>query len=265
MSLIKFYIFIFTLKISLIITSDEICNYDNDCTCSYCGEGTSNYTTCDFINLFCEDGSNIFTSKFSNYKSRYLKTFEKERDAETFCGDQKPAIKENRKETVIIKTGSSYTQGSKIHCHYNVIYNDYYKQYNPLMTYEISGSGNNTLKFNFIVIYHSSTEDKTDIFTDEELRNNPYYDNVTEFDKVELFLDCKENDYSHLDEVFTVKVKLELKEGETEDDDSGLGAGGIGGIFGGILGVGIIIAIIYCCCCQEKTYVVKEKSCCVIF
>ena len=78
-------------------------------------------------------------------------------------------------------------------------------------------------------------------------------------------MDYKKNDYSHIDEVFTVKVKLELKEGETEDDNSGLGAGGIGGIFGGILGVGIIIAIIYCCCSGEKTYVVKEKSSCVIF
>ena len=46
------------------------------------------------------------------------------------------------------------------------------------MTYEISGSGNNKLKFNFIVIYRSKT-DRTDIFTDEELRNNTYYDNVT--------------------------------------------------------------------------------------
>ena len=78
-------------------------------------------------------------------------------------------------------------------------------------------------------------------------------------------MDYKQNDYSHIDEVFTVKVKLELKEGETEDDNSGLGAGGIGGIFGGILGVGIIIAIIYCCYSGEKTYVVKEKSSCVIF
>ena len=66
------------------------------------------------------------------------------------------------------------------------------------------------------------------IFTDEELRNKPYYDNVKEYDKVELFVDYKGNDYSNIDEVFTVKVKLELK--EEEKDDSGLGAGGVGGL-----------------------------------
>ena len=71
---------------------------------------------------------------------------------------------------------------------------------------------------------------------------------------------------SSIDEVFSVKVKLELKQGETQKgDDSGLSGGGIGGIVGGILGIIIIIVIFAYCCNQEKTYVVKEKSSCVIF
>ena len=269
MNFAKLYIFIFMLTIFTIITSNEVCNYQNDCTCSYCGEESKNYDSCDFINLFCEEGTNILTNTFTNYKNKYLNTFKTERDEETFCGTPKSPIKEDKKETVVIKTGSSYTQGAKIHCHYKITYNNYfnsYKEYNPLMTYEISGEGNNKIKFNLIVIYHSSTEDRTNIFTDDELRNNPYYDNVTEYDTVELFLDFKKNDYSHYDEVFSVKVKLELKQGETQKgDDSGLSGGGIGGIVGGILGIIIIIVIFAYCCNQEKTYVVKEKSSCVIF
>ena len=131
------------------------------------------------------------------------------------------------------------------------------------MTYEISGEGNNKIKFNLIVIYHSSTEDKTDIFTDDELRNNPYYDNVTDYDKVELFVDYKRNDYSHIDEVFTVKVKLQLKEGEK--NKSGLGTGGKLGIGGGAIGSAIIIGgLIFCCCCckssESKSRPNKDKS-----
>ena len=264
------------LTIFTIITSNEVCNYHNDCTCSFCGEGSNNYASCDYINLFCEEGTNILTNKFTNYKNRYLNTFKTERDAETYCGTQKSAIKEDKKETVIIKTGNSYTQGSKIHCHYKVIYNSFwnsYKDYNPLMTYEISGEGDNKIKFNLIVIYHSSTEDSTDIFTDDELRNNPYHDNVSEYDTVELFLDFKENDYSHYDEVFSVKVKLDLKgagtqgtqETKEEEDDSWLSGGGIGGIIGGVAAIGIIIGVIACCCSREKTYEVREKSSCMIF
>ena len=125
------------------------------------------------------------TSKFSQYKTGYLNAFKNERDTGTFCGEQKPGIKEELKETVIIKTVYSYTKGTKIHCHYNVIYTDYYKKYNTLMTYEVSGKGNNKIKFNLIVIYHSSTEDKIDIFTDDELRNTPYYDDVKDYETVE--------------------------------------------------------------------------------
>ena len=265
----KFNIFILVVLISCILNQNEICNYYNDCSsCTFCGED-KNYTECDFINLFCESGTNTFTSKYGTYKNNYLNYFKKEKDAEIFCGDQKSALKENQKETLIIQTGRSYAQGTRIHCHYNVIYNDYYnsyKKYNPLMTYELIGGGENKLKFNLIVIYYGENDIHTDIFTDGELRNNPYYDNVTDYDKVELLIDFKENEYSHIDETFTVKVKLELKEGEMENSDSGSSTGTvIGEIFGGIAGLILIGGIIYCLCGQEKTYEVKEKSSCSIF
>ena len=95
------------------------------------------------------------------------------------------------------------------------------------------------------------------------MKLGPYSINVTNYDKVELFLDFKANDYSHIDEVFTVKVKLNLKEGEIEEDSSNNNTL-IGGI-GGALGFLLIMGIAYCCCCKEKTYEVQEKSSCAIF
>ena len=68
------------LTIFTIITSNEVCNYHNDCTCSFCGEGSNNYASCDYINLFCEEGTNILTNKFTNYKNKYINTFKTERD-----------------------------------------------------------------------------------------------------------------------------------------------------------------------------------------
>ena len=149
MLLIKFYIF-FILNISAIITSSQICNYYSNCFCLFCGEGSANYVNCDFINIFCGNGNNILSYQFTHYKNRYLETFKKEKDAESFCEEQKPTIKEDQNENVIIKTGNSYAKNIKIHCYYNVIYTDYYTKYNPLMTYEISGSGNNKNKIKFI-------------------------------------------------------------------------------------------------------------------
>ena len=259
-------------------TDPEICNYYSDCTCLKCGEDRD-FSNCDFINLFCEEGANTFTSNFSKYKNYYLNNFKKERNAEIFCGEQKSAIKKDQQETVIIKTGKSYTKNTKLHCYYTVIYNDFYnsyKNYNPLMTYEIEEiGGQNKLRFNLLVIYHGTNEDITDLFTDNELRNNPYSINVTKYDKVEIFLDFKQNEYSHIDETFQVKVKLNLKTGKTdpvdnkdnsESSSSGAALGGaIGGGLGGILLLGLIGFCIYGYCCGTKTYEVKEKSNCVIF
>ena len=151
--------------------------------------------------------------------------FKRESDAEPFCGNQKPEIKKEQNETTIIETGKIYSQGTKVHCNYNVIFNDYknnYRKYNPIMTYEISEGGKNKLKFNLIILYYIGNDIKIDLILDDELRNAPYDDNVIEYDKVELLVDFKENKYSLIDEAFTVKVKLELKERETEDekDDS---------------------------------------------
>ena len=108
------------------------------------------------------------------------------------------------------------------------------------------------MKFNLIVIYYGENDIHTDIFTDGELRNRPFYDNVTDYDKVELLIDFKENEYSHIDETFTVKVKLELKEGETENSDSGNSTGALaGGIGGGIACLIILFLFFYCCCCPK--------------
>lgn len=87
-----------------------------------------------------------------------------------------------------------------------------------------------------------------------------------------IFVDFKENTYSHIDEFFSVKVKLNLKEGQSDEGDYYVDNksnsnnrelyGGIGGGIGSLI---VIIIIFYYCCGRTKTYEVKEKSTCVIF
>ena len=244
---------IYTIFIALLIhsyISQEICNYYNDCICTICGEN-EDYTNCDFINLFCEKGTNVFTSKFLNLKSRYMNYFKREKDNEIFCGQQKDVQIKDNNETAIIKTGQSYTMGKPVHCYYDVNYKN--KKYNPLMTYEILDNGDNKLNFDLIVLYQNTTDTKTDLFTYEDLKLGPYSINVTNYDKVELFLDFKANDYSHIDEVFTVKVKLNLKEGEKEDEEDSSINTLFGEIGGAVVGIALIVVIAYCCCCRKKT------------
>ena len=112
------------------------------------------------------------------------------------------------------------------------------------------------------MFFHSSTETKTDIFTDDELRNAPYCDDLKDYETVELFVDFKSNSYSNVDEVFSVKVKLEQKE-EKEEEDSGLNKGTIAGLVSFVVSIGILALGIYCFylyCCSKKVIYVKEKS-----
>ena len=78
-TLCKYNIFILAILISCILNQNEICNYYNDCSsCTFCGEDR-NYTECDFINLFCESGTNTFTSKYGTYKNNYLNYFKRKK------------------------------------------------------------------------------------------------------------------------------------------------------------------------------------------
>ena len=191
MLITKYNIFIFILMFYSIIPQNDICNYDNDCSCKICGENTHNYKTCNYINLFCENGDNVLTTRYSTFKIYYIDYFVKGIDYENFCGELKQPIKDEEIETIIIKTGQSYTKGTRVHCHYSVYYNNY-KEYNPIMTYQISQNGNNKLKFNLIVVYHIPNLVYTELFTDDDIRKSAFEDNVADFDLVELFLDFKE-------------------------------------------------------------------------
>ena len=269
MLITKYNIFIFILMFYSIIPQNDICNYDNDCSCKICGENTHNYKTCNYINLFCENGDNVLTTRYSTFKIYYIDYFVKGIDYENFCGELKQPIKDEEIETIIIKTGQSYTKGTRVHCHYSVYYNNY-KEYNPIMTYQISQNGNNKLKFNLIVVYHIPNLVYTELFTDDDIRKSAFEDNVADFDLVELFLDFKENDFSHIDEIFSVKVKLNLKKGEntnSTNSENKISLGKLGGLIIGIIaGLILIGSLFYCCCKKEKTYVVKETTySCAIF
>lgn len=54
------------------------------------------------------------------------------------------------------------------------------------MTYEILEGGNNKIKFNLIVLYHTATDTLSDFFNDDNLRHRPYSIDVSDYDKVEI-------------------------------------------------------------------------------
>ena len=50
-------------------SENDICTFNNDCgDCDFCGESNRDYASCDFINLFCEQGTNTFTPAYRTLK-----------------------------------------------------------------------------------------------------------------------------------------------------------------------------------------------------
>ena len=65
----QIYLFLFLILTSFIVLDAEICSFETSCACSYCGED-GNFTKCNYINLFCEEGENYFTNQFKEYKEK---------------------------------------------------------------------------------------------------------------------------------------------------------------------------------------------------
>ena len=76
------------------------------------------------------------------------------------------------------------------------------------IVYNIS-NGKNQLKFNLISIFYKGKDSYINITTDKFIRIMSYGLDTSEYDKFDLLFDFKENNYSHLDEIIIIKVKLE--------------------------------------------------------
>ena len=256
-----------------IILETEICSYYNNCSCTYCGEDY-NYTNCNYINLFCDEGENYFQYSFETYKNRYMNYFNGN-DDQSFCGKQKNNIEYNISENILVKTGNNYTKGSRVHCYYKFELETFYYNLNPQLKFEII-DGKNKLHFNLITVYilkeNWYTYAYVDLYTDEDIRNGTAAINISEYDSMEFYIDFKENQYSKIEETLQIKVTLDkIIPRKKDSDDKGTILGSIFGTIGGIIILLIAGVIIYNSgvkcddCCREEVVVIEKRTICKIF
>ena len=78
-------------------SENDLCTFNNDCgDCDFCGESNRNYASCDFINLFCEQGTNTFTSAYRTLKNNYLYYFKREKRSRNILRSTKRYSKERQ-------------------------------------------------------------------------------------------------------------------------------------------------------------------------
>ena len=273
-------LFLFLMLSSFIVLDAEICSFETSCACSYCGED-GNFTNCNYINLFCEEGENYFQRDFSEYKEKYMNYFANQTNSISFCGNQTPIINYSSTESVLIQTGKNYNKGSRIHCYYKFDLEGYYNSnYDQKLVIELIG-GKNKLKFNLMATFLDKQNyllwAYSDLVTDEDVRNNSEIINLKTNDSVEIYIDFLENQYSQIDESLKIKVRLDKKvtPPQSKTDDTGNPLKEALSIIGALLILVIIIFLYHACggrcsdvkcdnCCT-RYYVVKESPICMVF
>lgn len=262
-------IYLLLILIPYIVSDTEICSFYNNCSCSLCGE-EGNYTNCDFINLFCDEGENYWSRECLTYKENYINYFANETNAKIFCGNQTPSINYSNTENIIVKTGNNYPIGSKAHCFYKFDFEPYYSNLKPRLIFELI-NGKNKLDFNMIIVYieksYMYTYAYIDLYTDKDLRNGSNIINISQYDSVEFYFDFKENKFSKIDETLRITLKLDKKPKKKDSSSIGAILGEALGTIGGIILLIIGIVICYKCgfsidkCCKTKTYIVQDTYC----
>ena len=268
-------LFDFLILTSFIVLDAEICSFETSCACSYCGED-GNFTKCNYINLFCEEGENYFTNQFKEYKEKYMNYFDNQTNSMiAFCGNKTPMINYSHAESVLIQTGKYYNKGSRLHCYYKFDLEGYYNSYyDQKLVIELAG-GKNKLKFNLIATFldkqYFNLWAYSDMMTDDDVRNNTEIINLKTNDSVEIYIDFFENQYSQIDELLKIKVRLDKKptqpKGSGSEESNPLVEAL--SIVGALLLTAVFILYLVaggrcdtskCDCCEEKVIVIVRKK-----
>ena len=272
----QIYLFLFLILNSFIVLDAEICSFETSCACSYCGED-GNFTKCNYINLFCEEGENYFTNQFKEYKEKYMNYFDNQTNSMiAFCGNKTPMINYSHAESVLIQTGKYYNKGSRLHCYYKFDLEGYYNSYyDQKLVIELAG-GKNKLKFNLVATFLDKQGwylwAYSDMVTDDDVRNNTEIINLKTNDSVEIYIDFFENQYSQIDELLKIKVRLDKKptqpKGSNTDESNPLKEAL--SIVGALLLTAVMIFLYYaaggrcdknnCDCCDEIIIVKGRKK-----
>ena len=225
------------------------------------------------VNLFCEEGENYFSSQFREYKEKYMNYFDIQTNSMiAFCGNQTPTINYSRTESVLIQTGKNYGKGKRMHCYYKFDLEGYYNSYyDQKLVIELAG-GKNKLKFNLVATFLDKQGwylwAYLDMLTDDDIRNNTEIINLKTNDSVEIYIDFFENQYSQIDELLKIKVRLDKKPTQPKGSGSEESNPLVEALsFVGALLLAAVMFILYYAaggrfdCCKEKiTVTVRRKD-----
>ena len=189
------------------------CSLYQDCnSCDFCGESDSDYSHCNFQDIFChhiESNNFEYNSKLKESYSNYFRT---DKDIDSFCG--KEVIELHSMEEGFTLFESKYDMNllsKKINCDY-FINNTYYCDHDSdtaKLHFELKNTEyNQTIEFVLYMIYKMGNSIRFLNLTDKDMRNRKLNRTLTKISEFVLLIDFKNNNNNNLIEQEYLEITL---------------------------------------------------------
>ena len=192
---------------------NSTCSLYEDCnSCDFCGESDSDYSRCNYQNIFCHHIENNNFEYNSNLKERYSNYFREDKDINSFCGQKEIGLHSMQEGFTLLE--SKYDMNllsKKISCDY-YINNTYYYDHNSdiaKLHFELKNTEyNQTIEFVLFMIYKMEKSIRFLNLTDKDMRNKKLNKTLTKISEFALLIDFKKNNNNNLIEQEYLEITL---------------------------------------------------------
>ena len=217
-------IYILLISILIVISSNEInstleyCDVQKYCEdCTFCGNGTNNYTLCSYYHLFCFlTYDNIFFQE--SFLTKYSTFFRDIPKANEFCGKANYNLDSVVDSFSIINKSNKDIKNSNInHCNYEINNTQYFNNYegtaNLIIRFKTNNTKNNNLKLIFNILLRDSRSEKSKqkIINELDLIKEDYELILYNYDSIIILLDfyIDNETNSNIEEYLEIKIDID--------------------------------------------------------
>lgn len=261
----KYFFFILNLFIFLYQNiKSNICSPDYSCDkCTQCEGDMNDYSSCNYYNIFCIKSKSWYSIEYNFYtflKKEYIKFYTADSDINNFCGQNEYTLKSGEQIDIFSSHNKIFTINKYYHCTYLININDEESSLSYKLVRNEDSNEIRYLSFHImeIINYYNKESEEIVSINHKDLRSKSAEYSLNSVEKIEIFFDFLDKNYSQPEEILEIKLTSKNKKSESSNNDnnnnneSSSGLGGIlGGSLGGVLAFVIIGVLIYYCCCRK--------------
>ena len=207
----KYFFFILNLFIFLYQNiNSSICSPEYLCDkCTQCEGDMNDYSSCNYYNIFCQKPNNLFNlfgveyNYFTFLKKEYIKFYTADLDNNIFCGQNEYTLRSAEQINIFSSHNKSFTTNKYYHCTYLININN---EESSLSYKLIRNEDSNEIRYlSFrimeIINYYNKESEEIVLLNHKELRSKSVEYSLKSVEKIEIFFDFLDKNYSQPEEI----------------------------------------------------------------